>query len=86
MRATLEFDLNDVDDKMAHLRCIKASDMALVLWEIQMNLNKKIEREIEISIDKELPLTPYDGKDLVLDAIRTLLNEHGLSDVSELIN
>jgi len=42
MKATLEFDLNDADDKMAHIRCVKATDMALVLWEIQMNLNKNM--------------------------------------------
>jgi len=34
MKAKLEFDLDDFDDKMAHNRCVKATDMALVLWEI----------------------------------------------------
>jgi|688.fasta_scaffold674125_2 hypothetical protein len=27
-KATFEFDMNDADDVMAHLRCTKAEDMA----------------------------------------------------------
>ena len=34
MKATLTFNLDDIDEKMAHFRCIKALDMALALWEI----------------------------------------------------
>jgi len=29
MKATLEFDLNDPDDRMAHFRCVKSLDMAI---------------------------------------------------------
>lgn len=44
MKATLRFDLSDPDERMAHLRCIKALDMAIVLWEIRHNiLNDKFE-------------------------------------------
>jgi hypothetical protein len=42
MKATLEFDLDNVDDRMAHLRCVKALGMALVLWEIQHNLDRHL--------------------------------------------
>ena len=35
MKAILEFDLWDPDDKEAHLRCVKALDMALALDEIK---------------------------------------------------
>jgi hypothetical protein len=35
MKAKLEFDLNDRDDQMAHLRCVKSLDMAIALWKIQ---------------------------------------------------
>lgn len=33
MKAILEFDLLDVDDEMAHSRCVKATSMAFALWE-----------------------------------------------------
>jgi len=41
MKAVLEFDLNDLDDIRAHNRCIKATDMALALFEIEINLKKQ---------------------------------------------
>jgi hypothetical protein len=28
MKAILEFDLTDIDDKMDHMRCVKANDLA----------------------------------------------------------
>jgi hypothetical protein len=42
MKARLEFDLNEPDDIKNHLRCIKALDMALVLWELR-NIRKELE-------------------------------------------
>lgn len=35
MKAKLEFDLENVDDVMSHLRCVKSLDMALALWKIK---------------------------------------------------
>ena len=35
MKAKLEFNLEDLDDVMAHLRCVKSLDMALTLFKIQ---------------------------------------------------
>jgi len=43
MKAKLEFDLNDQEDAMAHLRCVKSLDMAIALWKI---------RQIAIGIEK----------------------------------
>ena len=42
MKATLEFNLTDPDDIKNHLRCIKATDMAIALWHIRM-----MRRELE---------------------------------------
>jgi len=42
MEAILKFDLNEPDDVRNHMRCIKALDMACVLWEIR-NLRKELE-------------------------------------------
>lgn len=53
MKATLEFDISDVDDRMAHYRCVKALDMAIVLWEIKVNiLNPKHEFTSEEIADR----------------------------------
>jgi len=39
MKAILKFDLTDIDEQQAHLRCIKSLDMALALFEIIEKIN-----------------------------------------------
>ena len=40
MKAVLEFDLDNPEDRMAHLRCIKSLDMAVALFEITHNAHR----------------------------------------------
>ena len=47
MKAILEFDLNDADERMNHLRCVKAFDMALALFNIIYNEKRLVERNVE---------------------------------------
>ena len=90
MKATLEFDLNDHDQRMEHMRCIKATDMALALWDIQVgNFRKRILNELEVmditqpgTLDNILAL---DGAYFVLDKLTELLDQHNI-DVQDLIN
>lgn len=41
MKAILEFNLDDPEDAMNHLRCIKATNMASCLFEITKNLHRR---------------------------------------------
>jgi hypothetical protein len=75
MKAVLEFDLNDPDDRMAHLRAIKSLDMTIALFEIQANLKKRCER---IAESKEGDLDVYDGIELVFQHISELMYENGI--------
>lgn len=75
MKAVLEFDLNDPDDRMAHLRAIKSLDMTIALFEIQANLKKRCER---IAESKEGNLDVYDGIDLVFQHISELMYDNGI--------
>lgn len=52
MVAKLEFDLTDVDDRMAHLRCVKATDMALMLWGINQKIRSKLKYSDDLSEDE----------------------------------
>ena len=79
-KATLEFDLNDPDDSMAHMRAVKSTDMAMAIWEIVYNTKKKIEWEIEQS-----NLDANDTLDKVYYKIWESLEEHGIK-IDELIN
>jgi len=79
-KATLEYDLNDTDDSMAHLRAVKSLDMALALWDIVHNTKKGLEWSLEgKEIDK------YDTLELVFEKIHEILNEHNIN-TDELIN
>jgi len=73
MKAILEFNLDDYDDRMAHLRCIKSTDMALVLFDVIYNFRKQIENE-----------NPKSELDLLYDKLNVLLDEHGIN-IDELI-
>jgi hypothetical protein len=48
MKATIEFDLNNQEDKMAYKRANKSLDMTLVLLEITHNLRHKLENDSDI--------------------------------------
>jgi transcription initiation factor IIE alpha subunit len=47
MEAILKFNLDDADDRLSHKQCIKANDMAMVLWEFYHNSRKTIEYTVE---------------------------------------
>lgn len=79
MNAQLTFDLTDPDDRMAHLRCVKAMDMALVLWEIHYNLYKRIENEIAHHSEQGTPMDAFEAQDLIFEALRELFDEHGIN-------
>lgn len=81
MKAKLEFNLNDAEDRIAHLRAVKSLDMALALWEIQHNLKKKCEHLID-SMDSNADV--YDGLYVAFDAIFELLDEHDI-DTEKLV-
>lgn len=43
MKAIIEFNIDDHEDRLSHLRCIKSLDMAICLFEIQNNLKRNME-------------------------------------------
>ena len=52
MKATLEFNLDNPDDKMEHMRCVKATDMALMLWDIKQKIRSKLKYSEDLSEDE----------------------------------
>jgi len=74
MKAILEFNLDEPDDRMAHLRCIKSTDMAIVLFDIIYNLRKEIEN---IDTDEKL--------NLFYDKLNAIMEEQGIN-IDELIS
>jgi hypothetical protein len=72
MKAELKFDLDDLDDRQAHLRCIKSLDMACVLFEFSANSRKRIEHKFFNSIKDD---GIHRDNDNVFDEIMTIVFE-----------
>jgi hypothetical protein len=75
MKAKLTFDLNDIDEKIEHLRCVKSLDMALALWHISSNLKKECYRAIENNPKED----PTEYVDLIFEKIYGILEEHSIN-------
>jgi hypothetical protein len=76
MKASLEFNLDDMDDEMSHFRCIRALDMALVLHDFDEKL-RSMARYAES--DRILNLA-VNGQDVhipagALEAVRALFHD-----------
>jgi hypothetical protein len=78
MKAKLTFDLDDFDDRLAHERCVKSLDMALVLWEVMTNSY----RSLTNGYDEDDAY--HKGVDAVYDHLKELLYEHSV-DIDKLI-
>ena len=74
-KAILEFDLTDGDDAMEFQRVTKATDMALVLWQLVFNTKKQMYNEIEFKGIKD----PSDVVDMLFEKLYEELNDHGLN-------
>ncbi len=66
MKGKLEFNLDDFDELMAFRAAIKAQDMAMVLFEIVNNMQRRFRK-----------IDGYDEEQLFKD-IEDLMNEHGI--------
>ena len=78
MKATLEFDLDEGQDKTAHLRCVKAVNMAIALCDMDQYLRGLIKYgELDDAVYKTLEETR--------DKLREIMSENSI-DLDELLN
>jgi hypothetical protein len=70
-KATLTFDLNDSDDRMEFERMMKAKDMAMMLWEIDMNGYRKFTK-----YNDRQEGAYQEGIEEVFEYFRALLSHH----------
>lgn len=61
MKATLKFNLDDPDDRMAHMRCVMATNMALALWHLK--------HRCELEAIKEVVAETLDEYEINLESI-----------------
>ena len=77
--ATLTFDLSDGDDRFEFNRVTKARDMAMALWELDMNGYRKFTK-----YNERQEAAYQEGIEEVFEYIRGLLQEHQIN-VEDLI-
>jgi len=78
MKGILEFDLNDLDDRLAHERAVKSLDMALVLWHLIHNTRRDMMDKINRALEEDKNFTPHDSLDIIYDELQRLLEEHAV--------
>ena len=80
MKAVIEFDLTDTEDKYRFKRCGKSLEMAIVIFEFLYNIHKRVERELDADED----IGRYATLELVYTKFRELLEEQHI-DIDDLI-
>jgi|TARA_R100000951_G_scaffold8390_1_gene7662 hypothetical protein len=78
MKAKLEFDLDNPDDKMAHMRCVKATDMAIMLWDIKQKIRSKLK------YGEDLSEAEFHQWEVMQDEFYSIASEYGIN-LDELI-
>lgn len=81
-KAILKFDLNDFDDRIAHLRAVKSLDLSMAIWDI-LQLRKTMERRFENTDNTNNDV--FDGIDAMSVGISEILDEYGIK-IDELVN
>jgi hypothetical protein len=81
-KAILKFDLNDFDDRMAHLRAVKSLDLSMAIWDI-LQLRKTMERRYENTDNTNNDV--FDGIEAMSVGISEILDEYGIK-IDDLVN
>ncbi len=84
-KAILEFDLNEPDDRMAHLRAVKSLDMASFIFQLTSNTKRELERELETYEFQNIQLKDYEVLNKVFEKIHEMVDEYGIN-IDELIH
>ena len=82
MKAILEYNLDDPYDQQAHLRAIKALDMALALWDMDQYLRAKMKYG---NNDCELSDDAYKALENAREELREFMSSRGIN-LDELIS
>jgi hypothetical protein len=70
-KALLEYNLDEHSENIAFERAVKSTDMALALWEIQINGRRKFIRKLEYDIESK----QSDGYESAVNDIFDWINE-----------
>lgn len=78
-KATLEYNLEEQDERMAHMRAVKSLDLILAIWDIEQYLRSNTKYAPD-SMNSEV----YEAFQKVRDNFYRILDEHNIS-IDELL-
>jgi len=78
-KAILEFNLDEFEDESAHMRCVKAKDMALALWDLDQHLRAQTKYAPD-----SMPGEVYDALQETRDKLYEIMNSYNI-DLDELL-
>lgn len=82
MKATLEFNLDNLDERKEHLRAVMATNMVLCLWEMLRIIPAEVDHRLEAT---ELELSPFEVKEIIFEEFIEVLEKHNIN-IDELID
>ena len=80
MKAVLKFNLEFPDEQKAHLRCVKSTNMAIVLFDLLCNARKSIAHDHQDASDDFM-----EGVEVVMEHIGKLCDDNNIN-IDELID
>ena len=80
MKAVLKFNLEFPDEQKAHLRCVKSTNMAIVLFDLLCNARKSIAHDHQDASDDFMQ-----GVEVVMEHIGKLCEDNNIN-IDELID
>ena len=80
MKAILEFDLDDSVDREAHLRAVKSTSLALVIWDMDQYLRAQTKYAPD-----SIPPEVYESLQETRDKLHEIMSDHSI-DLDELIS
>jgi hypothetical protein len=75
-KAILEFNLDEIDDRDAHLRAIKSLSLTIALWEMDQHLRSELKYGTR---EGELPDEAYKAIERAREKLFEILSENGIS-------
>lgn len=79
MKATLEFNMDEFEDVVAHKRAIKSLDVLLVLYDFDQHLRS------ELKYNENLSEEEFEKLDKLREKLYEIMNERNVS-LDELLN
>ena len=80
-KVTLEYNIDEPEEKMALLRAIKSTEMACAIFELKHNLRKKVEWYVDNNIDDKDPDAKYQVMKYIMERVMEELDEFNTNEL-----